>query len=92
MDMSSARLKLALPQVALRLWRPATNSVFEIDLERLPQQNVPSAQGNNHFHAQQQQQQHYQQQQYQQQQYQQQRQQQYGKNYLHSQKDDMGLM
>jgi hypothetical protein len=54
---------------------------------------VPSAQGNNHFHAQQQQQQqHYQQQQYQQQQYQQQRQQQYGKNYLHSQKDDMGLM
>ena len=79
------RLKLALPQVALRLWRPATNSVFEIDLERLTQQNVPSAQGNIH-HAQQQQQQ------YQQQQQQRQQQQQYGQYHVHSQKDDLGLM
>jgi hypothetical protein len=33
LDAATVRQKLALPRVALRFWRPATNAVFELDIE-----------------------------------------------------------
>jgi hypothetical protein len=78
MDMVAVRAKLSLPRFALRLWRPATNSVFELDMEVLQQQQVlQTAQGSyQHNHNRQQQQQQHS----------------YGKQHQHWQQDDEGLM
>ena len=99
MDTATVRYKLEAPRCVLRLLRPATNSVFELDAEVLAQHALSSAQRNPHHHQaqqqqpqqqQQHQQRHQQQHQYHQQQYQQE--QQYGKRNMHWQQDEAGLM
>jgi hypothetical protein len=53
MDLAAVKIRLAAPRCLLRLWRPASNAVFEFDIEA-----VQSAHRNQqHHHAQQQQQQ-----------------------------------
>jgi hypothetical protein len=103
MDTATVRYKLEVPRCMLRLWRPATNAVFELDAEVLAQHALSSAQRNPHHqqvqqqqqqqqHLQQQQHQQHQQQQHQQQHQQHQQQQQYGKRNMHWQQDESGLM
>ncbi len=58
MDMVAVRAKLSLPRSALRLWRPATNSVFEFDMEVLQQQVLQTGSYQHNHNRRQQQQQH----------------------------------
>jgi hypothetical protein len=39
MDAATARSKLAAARTVLRLWRPATGAVFELDMELAAQTN-----------------------------------------------------
>jgi hypothetical protein len=45
LELSAVRSKLSLSNLCLRIWRPATNSVFEFDVEVAVQHPLSHAQG-----------------------------------------------